>query len=183
MKKSKKLLKVNLACGNNLQKGFVGVDIIGKPETQAKIVHNLLTFPYPFKDNSVDEIFCSHFIEHLPHRDSFNDYFFDFFNELYRIMKPGAKATFVAPYYTSMRAIQDPTHHRSIGEATFLYVSKEWRKLNKLEHYPIKCDFKVESMNYSTNPAYEGRSQEAMQQMVQNYWNVVNDIAVVLRKQ
>mgnify|MGYP001607409455 FL=1 len=98
-------------------------------------------------------------------------------------MKPGAKATFVAPYYTSMRAIQDPTHHRSIGEATFLYVSKEWRKLNKLEHYPIKCDFKVESMNYATNPGYEGRSQEAMQQMVQNYWNVVNDIAVVLRKQ
>ena len=79
--KSKKI-KLDIACGNNLQKGFVGVDIIGKPETQAKIVHNLLTFPYPFKDNSVDEIFCSHFIEHLPHRDSFNDYFFDFFNEL-----------------------------------------------------------------------------------------------------
>lgn len=184
-KKPKKLKKnpkwIDLGCGNNLQNGFTGVDIT-KKGTQADIEQNLLKFPYPFKDGTIEKIFCSHFIEHIPHIDSYDDYFYHFFDEIYRILKIGGEATFVAPYYTSMRAIQDPTHHRSIGEATFLYVQKAWRKMNKLEHYPIKCDFDVVGMNHAISEEFNGRAQEAVQYQAMHSWNVINDIIVTLRK-
>ena len=145
IKRPKNWLGYDLGCGNNLgggDKSFIGVDII-KKGTQATIEWDLFhNFPWGFaKDNSVDEIFSSHMLEHLPHGDGYHDPFYQFFDEIYRILKPGGIARFVCPYYSSVRAIQDPTHMRSIGEPTFFYLSKKWRELNKLTHYPITCDF------------------------------------------
>ena len=117
-------MRYDLGVGNNKQKGFIGVDII-KNGTQADIQFDLLKFPWTFaKDNSTEEIFCSHFIEHIGHGNGFNDPLFDFFNEIWRVLKVGGKATFITPYYTSMRAFQDPTHQRFITEATYAYFSK-----------------------------------------------------------
>src|SRR3990167_10790402 len=104
-KKSKKnkVVRLDLACGNNKQKGFVGVDIT-KKGTQADIEADLLKFTWTFaKDNSVDEVFSSHFLEHIPHGNGYHDPFFQFFDELYRILKPGGIARFVVPYFTSVR--------------------------------------------------------------------------------
>jgi len=42
------------------------------------------------------------------------------------------KVTFVCPYYSSIRAWQDPTHKRAISEATFLYFDKDWKKPKNL---------------------------------------------------
>ena len=176
-----KLLKLDLACGNNKQKGFVGVDVT-KKGTQADIEHNLLTFPWPFKDGSVSEVFCSHFLEHIPHGDGYHDPFFSFFDELSRILKTGGTATFVCPYYTSVRAIQDPTHMRSIGEPTFAYLSKRWRKINKLEHYPIWCDFDVVKMDHSVSEELSGKSQEAVSYQAAHSWNTIYDILATIKK-
>lgn len=181
MKKAQKLFRLDLACGNNKQADFVGVDLI-KDGTEADVQHDLSKYPWPFEDNSVDEIFCSHFLEHIPHGDSYNDGLFDFFNEVWRIMKPGARARFVVPYYASVRSIQDPTHHRAIGEPTFLYFNAEWRKVNRLEHYPIKANFDIEKIDHAVSEEYVGKSQEAVQFAAAHYWNVVNDIAVTLIK-
>ena len=183
--KSKKIKKrkdwLDIACGNNLQQGFTGCDIT-KKGTKADIELDLLKFPWPFKDNSIKKIFSSHFIEHIPHGDSFNDPLYQFMDEIYRILKPGGDVTFVAPYYTSQRAIQDPTHHRSIGEATFLYFQKPWRKLNKLEHYPVKCDFEIVSMNHAISEEMTGKPQEAIMYNGMHFWNIINDLIITLRK-
>lgn len=185
MKKEKKGKKIrfDLACGNNRQKGFKGVDIT-KEGTQADIEWDLLRFPWEFaKNNSVDQIFCSHFIEHLPHgTDGFNDPMFQFMDEIWRILKPGGTATFVAPYYTSVRAFQDPGHQRFINEQMFLYFTKDWRKMNKLEFYPVKCDFKVVSMNHAVSEEFTGRATEAVQYAGLHFWNTINDIIVTLQK-
>jgi len=175
--------KLDLGCGRNLQPGFTGVDIVGKPETDADIVHNLFfDFPWPFKDNSIKEVFSSHVIEHLPHGDGYHDPFFQFFDELYRILKPGGIARFVVPYFTSVRAIQDPTHMRSIGEPTFFYLSKAWRKMNKLEHYPIKCDFDLVKVDHAISEEFVGKAQDAITYQAMHMWNVVTDVSVILRK-
>lgn len=186
MSKKQKIVQKNknwldLACGNNLQLGFTGVDRI-KRGTQADIELNLLQFPWPFKDNSIEKVFCSHFLEHIPHGDGFHDPFFNFFTELYRIMKKDGTATFVIPYYTSMRAFQDPSHQRYIGEATFLYLSKKWLKMNKLSFYPIDCNFEVIGMNHAVSEEFNGRAQEAIQYAGLHSWNVINDIIVTLKK-
>lgn len=180
-KKSKKLERWDLACGNNKQKGFKGVDIT-KKGTQANIEWDLSRYPWPFKDNSVDEIFCSHFLEHIPHIDSYHDGLFLFMDECWRILKPGAGARFIVPYYSSVRAIQDPTHHRSIGEPTFLYFTKAWRKMNKLEHYPVKCDFEIVKIDHAISEEFTGRASEAVQFQAMHSINVINDIHVLLKK-
>ena len=89
--------------------------------------------------------------------------------------------TIVAPYYSSIRAWQDPTHVRAISEATFLYYNKEWMKTNKLEHYGIKADFDY-TYGYMINPEWANRNEEAKMFATRNYLNVVSDIQVILTK-
>jgi predicted SAM-dependent methyltransferase len=165
-------LRLNLGCGKQRIDGFVGVDCV---KTDAvDIVHDLETYPYPFDNDSVDEIVISHFVEHVHDLMSF-------FNELYRILKPGAKCTVVSPYYTSIRAVQDPTHVRGICETTFIYYNREWRVNNGLDHYPITADFDF-TYGYAFYPEWVNRSEEARLFAIQHYWNVVMDIHVVLTK-
>ncbi len=171
-KKEGKQIRINVACGQIKMDGFIGID---KAKTDATdIIHDLETYPWPIEDNSVDEILCSHFVEHVKDLIKFVD-------EMHRIMKQGAKATIIAPYYANMRAIQDPTHVRSICEATFLYFNEGWRKANKLEHYSIASDFDF-SYGYSVSPEWTNRSEEARVFAMKHYINVINDIHVVLVK-
>lgn len=182
--KPKTVLKgYDLGCGSNLQKGLIGVDIT-KKGTQASIEWDLFhKFPWEFaKDNSADQVFASHVVEHIPHGDGYYDPFYQFMDECYRILKKGGIAIFVTPYYTSMRAFQDPTHMRFIGEASYLYTNKKWRTINKLTHYPIKANFEVVNINHAVSPEFEGRAQEAVQYAATHSWNVVNDIIVTLKK-
>lgn len=79
--------------------------------------------PWPWEDNSVDEIHCAHFIEHFGGWDRVH-----IFNEMYRVLKPGGKATVITPSWTSARAYGDPTHAwPPIGVYTYFYLDKNWR--------------------------------------------------------
>ena len=171
------LLRVNLACGQTKEVGWTGVDFVKTPVTD--IVHDLFKFPWPFKDESVDEVFCSHFFEHIPGmiRGKWMD-------ELYRIMKPEAKATFFMPYFQSARSMQDFTHAwPPVGAQSFLYFNKEWRNQNKLTHghYDLKCDFDF-TYGYLMQNDFAAKHEEARNFGVRHYWDVVNDIQVVLEK-
>ena len=80
-------VRLSLACGDRKPEGFYGVDVV-KTEA-ADFVQDLMQFPWSqFPDNSVDEIEVSHFVEHIPHGDGYHDPFFQFFDEIYRILKP-----------------------------------------------------------------------------------------------
>ena len=59
-------IKLDLGCGQNPKDGFEGVDLYGD---KAKHKVDLFKFPWPFADNSVDEIFTSHLLEHVPSRE------------------------------------------------------------------------------------------------------------------
>lgn len=185
-------VKLSLACGDRKPEGFYGVDIAKTDSTD--FVQDLLSFPWSqFPDNSVDEIECSHFVEHIPHGNGYDDPFFQFFDEIHRILKPAefdpanpniplkGFANVTCPYYSSMRAWQDPTHNRAISEASFLYLNKQWRIDNLLDHYPVSCDFDF-SYGYALAPEWQNRNQEAQGFAIKHYINVVNDIQVSLVK-
>lgn len=139
-------------------------------------VHDLTKFPYPFKDNSIDGAFSSHFLEHLDGEQRIK-----FFNEMYRILKPGAKMKHVHPYYKSSRAVQDPTHKfPSICEDSYLYWNKGWRDMNKLGHYLGDCNFEVESMVYTfMDQSWLTKNPEQRDYAIKHYFNVVADLIVV----
>lgn len=192
--KEEKLIKYDLGCGDRKQEGFIGVDI--EKTKSVDISQNLLEFPWKFaKDNSVDELYTSHFIEHIPmcYWNKGNNYtlvqkdqnsvelFEKFISECNRILKVGGKVSIIAPYYSSMRAWQDPTHRRAITDATFLYFDRNWRKANLLEHCHADVDFEF-SGGYNINQAWQSRNQETQQFAFKNYVNAIDDIWVTLKK-
>jgi predicted SAM-dependent methyltransferase len=171
-------MKLDLACGNNKMEGFTGVDCVKLEKVD--IICNLQEYPWPFEDGSVEEIFCSHYVEHIPHGDG-KDGLFRFFDECCRILKPGGTIKVIAPYYSSIRAWQDPTHRRAISEATFFYMNKGWREQNKLEYYQVDCDFDF-TYGYIFSQAWQTRSKEAQLFAAAHYINVIEDIHVVFTK-
>jgi hypothetical protein len=181
--KEEKPVRLNIACGQQKVEGFIGID---KVKTEATdIVWDLESYPWSFvPDNCVDEITISHYVEHVVNLPRFMD-------EIYRVMKSpwvnkegekvNSKVTIVCPYYSSMRAMQDPMHIRPISEASFLYYNKDWRAANKLDHYGIKSDFDYQ-YGYSLMPEWASRSQEARDFAIRHYMNVITDIYVTMTK-
>lgn len=164
--------KIDLACGQTKQVGFFGIDY--KQVDGVDAVMDLESFPWNIESECADELFCSHYIEHTPD-------LIKFMEECYRILKKGGKMMVIAPYYSSIRCWQDPTHKRAISEATFLYYNKGWRDANKLDHYNITCDFDF-TYGFNIDPYWQNKSQESRDFAIRHYNNVVSDIQVVLTK-
>lgn len=171
--KKKEPVKYDLGCGNNKQEGYIGVD--ASKDCQADVVFDLNQPKWTFaKDESASDLFCSHFVEHV-------DSLMNFFNEAHRILIPGGQLVVIAPYYSSIRCWQDPTHKNAISEASFFYYNKEWRNINGLSHYPITADFDF-NYGYRFSPEWASRSDEARAFAVKHYINVIEDIYVTLTK-
>lgn len=153
-----KLLKLDLAAGQNVREGYEGVDIW----EGSKHVVDLMKFPWPWADDSAETLHCSHFIEHIPcrtieERDIVpgtdleiskkligKDMFLAFFDECWRILKHDGKMSVICPCARNNRAFQDPTHRRFIVAETFLYLNEPFRKANKLDHYKVVCNYSVQ---------------------------------------
>jgi predicted SAM-dependent methyltransferase len=90
-------LKLDLGCGKNKKPGFLGVDC--RKFEGVDVVADLSKGTWPWKDGSVDEVHCSHFIEHLTAAERIH-----FVNELHRVLKPGAPAHVIVPHWNSHRA-------------------------------------------------------------------------------
>lgn len=183
-----KPVRLDLACGQNCLQDFEGVDLYA-PQAHRKI--DLCRFPWPIDDNSVDELFCSHFIEHIPARpiearDLVDpnpqmldrwldvDMFFAFFDEAWRILKPGGKFRVICPALKSNRAFQDPTHRRFIAAETFAYLSLDWRKANRLDHYRVRCNF-AGQCNHTLPSELTLLCPEAQAQRFAERWNQIYD--------
>jgi predicted SAM-dependent methyltransferase len=192
--------KLDLGCGQNPKEGFEGVDIRGG---KAKHIVDLFSFPWPFEDESVDEIHCSHFLEHVPSREVGEldisgaphheitkeargrwigqDMLFAFMDECWRILKPEGWMHVIVPSGRSNRAFQDPTHRRFFVQETFLYFNAEWRKQNGLDHYRARCHFGFD-VNHTLPTEETLRSPEAQTMRFMHFWNVTVDWVAKLKK-
>lgn len=193
-----KKICLDLGCGQNkitteiakTQCNFDVNEILGVDFVKGEgidIVHDLTKIPYPFKDNSIDAIFSSHFVEHLDGHERAK-----FMEECYRILKPGGKMRLIHPYGNSCRAVQDFTHKwPPIVQESYLYWNKNWRELNKLTHgyYDLKCDFNIPNIFYTwqTNggkaPEWPNKNDEIRNFAITHYINVIADMVVDLTKQ
>ncbi|OIO05571.1 hypothetical protein AUJ26_02710 [Candidatus Falkowbacteria bacterium CG1_02_37_21] len=122
-------MKLNLGCGLTRIPDFTGVDIIKTPATD--IVHDLNVFPYPFPDNSAEEIILDNVLEHL-------DDTIKVMEELYRIAQPAALIKVYVPYFKSNSAFTDPTHQHFFTETSFKYFAPDHPF-----HFYTHANFKV----------------------------------------
>lgn len=165
-------MKLDLACGQRKELGYEGVDIAALPGVDHVV--DLEMFPWPFDDNVVEAIHCSHYVEHTYDLMAFMD-------EIWRICAPGALIKIIHPYYTSIRAFQDPTHRRFLGEQSWAYFDANWRKREGLDHYPLVCHYDVVEFGYSVNNDFAGLPPDELRQAITHQWNVVDDLHITLR--
>ena len=121
-------MKINLGSGNKKYKGFLNLDKfdVFKPD----IVYDLETFPYPFKDNEIEEIKMYHILEHL---GQIPEIFNNIMTELYRICKNQAIIDIRVPHPRHDNYLADPTHVRPITTMTLQLYDRElndkWREI------------------------------------------------------
>lgn len=176
-------MRLDVACGQHLEDGWTGIELYA--EGEGVIKHDLFSFPWPIGDGEVAEVRCSHFVEHIPHRlpGIDRDVWWAFFDELYRIMAPGAQATITHPYGRSDRAWWDPTHERAIVPETWNYLLRAWREAQGLDHYPVVADFDVVTVaGVGPHPAIASRADEFQAHAREFYVNVFADLQVVLER-
>jgi hypothetical protein len=169
------VVKLNLGCGDALKEGWTNVDLVA---TKEDVFQWDLRTPWPWDDNSVEEAFSAHFIEHLESMERCH-----FWNELYRVLQPGAKVQIHVPHWSSGRSYGDPTHKwPPVSEAHFFYLRKEWRDQNAPHTNSIlKCDFEA-TWGYGMSPDISTRNVEYQQFAVNNYREAVWDIIATLTK-
>src|SRR5216683_1108030 len=56
--------KLQLGCGHNLRVGWVNHDVIALPGVD--VVHDLRQCPWPFPDQSFEQVYADNVLEHLP---------------------------------------------------------------------------------------------------------------------
>jgi hypothetical protein len=174
------VLKLDLGAGLRPREGFQSVDLYA-PDAQWRI--DLLQMPWPWDSDSVDELHCSHFLEHIPLDvdRSGKDLLIAFMDEAWRVLKPGREFTVIVPNARSNRAFQDPTHRRFFVGETFSYFNREWREKSGLSHYLGAADFRAELR--VTCPAEVAKLSDAEREARFNErWNVIWDWWAVLTK-
>lgn len=87
--------RLDLGCGQKCRPGFIGLD--SREYGQALLWDAREGLPFP--DNSIEEIWSSHFIEHLTDAE-----IVDVFQEMLRICKPTARVELHCPHETTLEA-------------------------------------------------------------------------------
>lgn len=81
-------MKLNLGCDDDGIEGYLGVDKLLMPNSAAGIQADVMALP--FADDSIDEIWASHLLEHLEWDQKP-------FEEWFRVLKPGGEVTVAFP--------------------------------------------------------------------------------------
>lgn len=170
-------IKLDLGAGRNPQPGYTSVDLYA-PDVDVR--QDLTKFPWPWENDSVTEIHCSHFVEHLN-----KDVRWPFFEECYRILKVGGIMKISVPNFKSERAYGDCTHEwPPVTAFSLYYLNKQWREANKLTYgpYALKCDFDHQAGPSGISQDFSNRSHEAQIFACQKYWESYQDMWCLLTK-
>lgn len=140
-------LKLNLGCGNIKYDGFLNVDKFGEPD----IKWDLEKFPWPWEDNSVDEIRIIHVLEHLG-KDT--ETYFNIFKEIYRISVDKALLYIVVPHFRHDFFFNDPTHIRVVTPESLKLFSKTFNyecEKKRLSNSPLGLYLNIDIELIGTN--------------------------------
>ncbi len=94
------------------------------PDHAPDVVHDLEVVPYPFDDDTFDEVHAYEVLEHLGGFPGDWRSFCRDFSELWRILKPGGYLAATCPSWRSIWAFADPSHRRVICNGSLVFLSQ-----------------------------------------------------------
>ena len=182
-------LKLNLGCGNRKMAGFVNVDCVAV--CQPDMVVNLEATPWPWDDNSVDEIKLVHVLEHLGQS---TEVFLAIVREMYRVCRAGARIEIIVPHPRHDSFLGDPTHVRPVTvQMLSLFdqrLNRQWAVVgaaNTPLGIILEVDFEVESFVHALESEWQQKLSSGMiteaelAQAVRQYNNVIVQTTIVWR--
>jgi len=182
-------IKLNLGCGHSYRDGWVNVDHFAgcKPD----IVQNLESFPWPWPDNSVDEIYMSHVMEHLGQETSV---FLALMKEIYRVCRNGATLKVIVPHPRHDHFLSDPTHVRPITPGLISMFSQSLNQeaidngwANTPLGIQLGIDIEMTNITITLDPVWEERRQNGeitsqdIETLSRRYNNVVEQYDITAK--
>ena len=181
-------MKLNMGCGFNKRDGFLNVDLA--PECQPDLVYDLELLPWPWEDNSVDEVVFNHSLEHMGQSSRL---FLAMIKELYRVCKDNARVLINVPHPRHDDFINDPTHVRIITPGMLSLFD---RKINdaikaqrgantRFAHY-LGVDFFVESQRIVLCEPYSSQHEKGqladadIDLMIREWNNIASEYRMVI---
>lgn len=186
-------MKLNMGCGHDKLPDWVNVDV--SPTCEPDIVCDLEVFPWPWKNDSIDNVRFIHCLEHLGET---LPTFFGMIKELYRVCKDGAEIRIHVPHPRHDTFINDPTHVRIITPNTLALFDREandeWQRTgvaNTPLAHQLNIDFRITSATSILSEPYSSRfgngelSLDAINNMGRELNNVFLEYRMVMvaRKQ
>lgn len=83
-------MRLNLGCGNDVKDGYTNVDF--RPVHPGVVVADLSSFPWQWKDETVEEVLMYDFLEHFPYRTTK-----PMLEEVWRVLKMGGAVEIQVP--------------------------------------------------------------------------------------
>ena len=182
-------MRLNLGCGFDKRTGWVNVDKM--PQSEPDQVVDLEATPWPWADNSVEEIELRHVLEHL---GASTDTYLGIIKEMWRVCKPDAEIRIVVPHPRHDHYLNDPTHVCPITVQGLEIFSqkrnREWQKASQpntpLGLY-LDVDFEIVSFDVLPDEPWRGRLQRGemqgadLQEAMRMYANVIMETTIVMR--
>ena len=120
--------KLNIGCGLDFIPNAINHDLT-KFDPRVDVAHDLNVFPWPWADNTFDEVIAKAVLEHLV-PDLVQS-----LNEIWRILKPGGLVTIKLPHWRSDIAYQDPTHRWFFSLLSFEQFDLRTKRGKAYAHY------------------------------------------------
>lgn len=107
-------VKVDLGCGPSKKDGYIGIDLL--PLKGVDFVVDFEKGLNFIPDDSVDEIFSSHLLEHIDDLEFL-------MSEIHRVLKPRGIKKIIVPHFSNPYFYSDYTHKRFFGLYSMDYFS------------------------------------------------------------
>lgn len=116
------MIKINAGCAEDIKEGYINIDL--HPEEYPLIKDKILPADVrnmPFKDNTVDEVYASHIIEHFNYKDAILCLI-----EWCRILKTGGQLTVIVPDFNTLahKWIDEYSMHNRLQINAAIYGSQ-----------------------------------------------------------
>lgn len=126
---------IELGCGARKKEGRIGIDAVDLPgvDIVADLEKGLPFLP----DNSVDQIHCRHFLEHIQN-------FENLMAEMIRVLKADGTVHISVPHFSNPHYYSDFTHRRFFGLYSFYYfVDYESQLRRKVPNFYTDIRIKI----------------------------------------
>ena len=142
-------VRLELGCGSDkLDPHAIGIDLLRSPAVD--IVGDARTVLDGLAEGSVDEIFSTHFLEHVSDARGMLE-------ACARVLRPGGMFRAVIPHFSNPFFYSDPTHDRPYGLHTFSYLVAESFTNREVPQYEAPLPFRYSNATFvfkSTRPHY-----------------------------